>query len=128
MSRCSLQQINGVYTCNELIQNSNDGAFRWFQNVNIETTGFGIDSIRGGPWGTFCTDRFGRQRVSCGTEGALIQYVKPGVRAVFHTKGAWLVMNPWHADYVRSTDPSVLGRDIIIRFNRNLEGAIVTPN
>ena len=125
MTRCTHDQHDGIYTCNDLVQTNDKGVFRWFNNAGIETQGFGFDSTSG-DWGEFCTDRYGRHRVSCDTVGALIQYVKPGVHFVHHTRGKWLVNNPWSADYVNSTD--WLGGDIIIRFNRNLEGAVVSPN
>lgn len=122
---CSTEQSAGVYTCNEVeTQTDRSGSFRWFNTFDTMTTGFGIDTTTGS-WGEFYTDRYGHKRLNKQPD-ALRQYAKPGVRVVHHTLGKWFVLNSWKADYVNALEE--IGKDVVLRFNRNLEHAIVNPN
>ena len=59
--------------CNERVMIGGHGAWAFVSYL----TGFGVKDV--GNNGEFYTDKYGKQKVSAGTAGAIRQYVKPGV-------------------------------------------------
>jgi hypothetical protein len=113
---------DGFYTAERLIYEPTPqmGASRHLQFSGAR---FGIDA-RSGAWGTFCTDRYARARVDCGTQGALVQYVKPGLHfTIRNDNDRYGVQDPWTGLY-RPTSDEERRQGAIINVWRNLEHAI----
>lgn len=105
-------------TCDEPVATGSSGVFRFLSFA----TGLGFTA--GDHTGEFYTDVYGKTLLSVGQEGAVRQYIKPGIN-ISLTRATddeeLYPSDPWHVLYVvAQTAP--IDRDM------NLEGALQTPN